>query len=363
MKITKVEVFLLHGKFIYVKVDTNEGISGWGEAAFHGERLTAQLLEALGQKVVGLNPLNTDALWQDLFRSGYRIGSTGAYMSAISALDIACFDIKGKALETPIWNLLGGKFRDRVPVYSSLMERHLSPQRDVEKVLARMEQGYSWVKLHTATAWSFDQGKDGTVETVKALRDQCGDYNRLKILVDVNQAYMVPGAMRVGKALGELDVSHFEEPIAPWDLDGYNQLQAVLEVPIAAGEQEYNLWQFRDLITRGNIDILQPNITSCGGYTQGMKVAALAEAYNRPMTCHNTDPALMTVVHLHLWAACQSCVYPQEYYGEDHHPLRDQTPVLKTPIEVVEGHIMVPNGPGLGVEIDEEMIREIAWKD
>ena len=243
------------------------------------------------------------------------------------------------------------------------MERHLSPQRDVEKVLDRMEQGYSWVKLHTATAWSFDQGKDGTIETVKALRDHCGDYNQLKILVDVNQAYMVPGAMRVGKALGELEVSHFEEPIAPWDLDGYNQLQAVLDVPIAAGEQEYNLWQFRDLITRGNVDIIQPNITSCGGYTQGMKIAALAEAYNRPMTCHNTDPALMTVVHLHLWAACQYCVYPQEYYGEDRHPLRDQTPVLKTPLEVVEGHIVVPNGPGLGVEIDEEIIREIAWRD
>ena len=171
-----------------------------GEAAFHGvARLTAQVLETLGQQVVGLNPLNTDALWQDFICSGYRIGSTGAYMSAISALDIACFDIKGKALGTPIWNLLGGTW-DRVPVYSSLMERHLSPQRDVEKVLARMEQGYSWVKLHTATAWSFDQGKDGTIETVKALRDHCGDYNQLKILADVNQAYMVPGAMRVGKA-------------------------------------------------------------------------------------------------------------------------------------------------------------------
>jgi L-alanine-DL-glutamate epimerase-like enolase superfamily enzyme len=256
--------------------------------------------------------------------------------------------------------LLGGKFRDRAPVYSSLMQRHLPPEQDVEKVQKRMEQGYTWVKLHTATGWSFDQGRDGTIETVRALRNQCGDYDALKILVDVNQAYMVPGALRVGQALGELQVSHFEEPIAPWDLEGYNQLQAALDIPLAAGEQEYNLWQFRDLITRANLDILQPNITSCGGYTQGMKIASLAEAFNKPLTCHNTDPALMTAAHLHLWATCQNCIYPQEYFGEDTHPLRDATPVLKTPIEVVDGHIEIPTGPGLGIGVDEEMVRQIA---
>jgi len=99
------------------------------------------------------------------------------------------------------------------------------------------------------------------------------------------------------------------------------------------------------------------------GYTQGMKIAELAEASNRPMTCHNTDTALMTVAHLHLWAVCQSCIYPQEYYGEDSHPIRDQTPVLKTPIKMVTGHIVVPAGPGLGVEVDEEMIRQIVSGD
>ena len=111
-------------------------------------------------------------------------------------------------------------------------------------MLARMEQGYSWVKLHTATAWSFDQGKDGTIETVKALRDQCGNYDQLKILVDVNQAYMMPGAMRVGQVLGELQVSHFEEPIAPWDLDGYNQLQAALEVRSRPGNRNTTYGSF-----------------------------------------------------------------------------------------------------------------------
>ena len=359
MKITRVEAFLLYESWVYLKVETDAGISGWGEAAFHGGALTARAVEFLGEKVVGRNPFNTDAIWRDLLHSGYRIGSTGSHMAAIGALDIAFHDIKGKALDTPIWNLLGGRWRDRVPVYSSLMERHLPPEQDVEKVRLRLDQGYTWVKLHTGTEWSFDQGRDRTVETVAALRRQW-DFDQLKILVDVNQAYMVPGALRVGKELGQLQVSHFEEPIAPWDLDGYKQLQAALEVPLAAGEQEFNLWQFRDLITRANMDILQPNLTTCGGFTQGMKIAALAEAYNRPLTCHNVDPALMTLVHLHMWAACPSCLYPQEYFGEDEHPLRDQTPVLREPLQVVDGHIHVPDAPGLGIEIDEEMVRRIA---
>src|SRR5262249_10854274 len=150
----------------------------------------------------------------------------------------------------------------------------------------------------------------------------------LTLLIDVNQAYSVPVALKVGRRLEALDVEHFEEPIAPWDLDGYNQLQAALDVPLAAGEQEYNLWQFRDLILRGNLDVLQPNITSGGGFTQEMKVTALAEAHNKLVTCHNTEPTLMTAAHLHLWAVAAPCTRHQEYYGEDAHPLLVQTPVL-----------------------------------
>ena len=360
MIITSLDVFLLYNRWVYLKISTDQGIAAWGTAAFHGAKVTAQIIEALAPKILGRNPFDTEQIWQDLFRTGYRIGSTGAHLAAIGGIDIALYDIKGKALNTPVYNLLGGKIRDKVLVYSSLMERHLPPQEDVEKVLKRMELGYSCVKLHTATGWGMGQGKDGTIDTVWALRRHCGEYNELKILVDVNQAYTVDQALRIGRELTELDVSHFEEPIAPWDLDGYNQLQAALDIPLAAGEQEYNLWQFRDLITRANLDILQPNITSCGGFTQGMKIAALAEAHNKPMTCHNTDPMLMTAAHLQLWAVCTSCVYPQEYFGEDEHPLRDTTPVFKSPLSVEQGHLTIPTGPGLGVEVDEAVVRQVA---
>jgi L-alanine-DL-glutamate epimerase-like enolase superfamily enzyme len=364
MQISDIEVFLLYDRFVYVKVDTNEGISGWGAAIFHGGEITAKVIEMLGKKVAGKDPFQTDAIWWDLFSSGYRLGSTGVHVAAISALDIAFHDIKGKALGTPVWNLLGGKFRERVPVYSSLMQRYLPPEENVDKVRERMKQGYSWVKLHTATAWRRElRPPDDTIDTVQAIRNSCGGIDDLKILIDVNQAYTVSEALKVGRALEYLDVSHFEEPIFPWDLKGYNTLQASLDIPIAAGEQHFNLWQFQDLITKANLDILQPNITACGGFTQGMKIASLAESYNIPLTCHNTEPMLTTATHLHLWATCRSCVYPQEYYGEDQHPLRDITPVLKKPIKVEKGYLEVPNNPGLGVEVDEDMVRKIASGD
>ena len=360
MKITAVEVFLLHGRFVYVKVSTDEGLSGWGTAAFHGGPVTAEAARRLGAELVGADPLATTAIWDACVHRNYRWVSTGAGAAALAGLDIALHDIKGKALGTPVFNILGGKVRERVAVYSSLMTRGLLPAHDAERVAARVERGFGWVKLHTGTPWDYDAGADETIATVASVRELCGGADRVKLLVDANNGFTVNGAISVGRSLEALAVSHFEEPIAPWDYEGYRRLTAALDLPIAAGEQDFSLGQFRDLVTVAQVDIIQPNVTSCGGYTQAMRIAALAEAYNRPITSHNTDPALGTVAHLHFWAATPMCLYPQEFFGEDTHPLVDDTPVLATPVEVVDGQIAVPDGPGLGVEIDEAAVRRAA---
>jgi len=161
MKISRVKVYLLYSRFVYLKVETDEGICGWEEAIHHGGRITAQISRSLGDRIVGRDPFQIDAIWQELFQSGSCVGNTGAYVAALGALDIVLYDIKGRALGTPVWNLLGGKFRDQVEVYSSLMQRDLPPEKDVERVHSRMEQGYTWVKLlHTATAWGLDRGRE-----------------------------------------------------------------------------------------------------------------------------------------------------------------------------------------------------------
>lgn len=359
VKVTAVEVFLLHERFVIVKLTGSDGTAGWGSAAFHGGETTARIAARLGNELIGRNAFAVEANWQDLFRKGYRLGTTGSHMAALGGLDIALWDLKGRALSAPVWELLGGRIRDRVPMYSSLMKRGLPAAEEIERVARRMEQGYRAVKFHTGVHWGLGAGDDNTVEIVGAVRDAFGGRKNLEIMVDLNHAYTVSDAIRVGRKLEGLEVTWMEEPIAPWDYAGYDRLQHALDLPIAAGEQEYNLWQFRDLMTVAHVDVVQPNITSCGGFTQGKKIAALAEAFNVPLHFHNTEPTLTTAAHLHLWATSPMCGGVHEYYGEDEHPLRDVTPLLAEPLDVVNGHLAVPDGPGLGVEVDEALVRRV----
>lgn len=357
MRIEKVEALVLYDRYIVVRVATDEGLVGYGEASPMGAPVVANAVRHLGRMIVGEDPFNSEALWMRMFTQGHKLGPMGSQLEAMAGIDIALYDIKGKALGTPIYNLLGGAFRLKVPVYSSSMRRDLTPQDEAARVETFHAQGYTWYKQHSALPWMYDRGFDQTVEVVRAIRDRVGD--EVTLLVDVNNAYTVNRAVKVGRQLEALNVFHFEEPIPAYDYAGYWRLQAALDIPIAAGEQEYTRWQFRDLITRAQVDILQPDIIKTGGFTEVMKIAAVAQTFNRPITVHNTQPTLGTVTHLHFWAACQNCLYPQEYNIEPH-PLRDETPILKTPLQVERGHLAVPQGPGLGVEVDESVLDEFA---
>lgn len=353
MKIKKVEAHVLHHQYIIVRIETDEGIVGYGESSPVGSSIIAKAVQHLGDMIVGEDPFNIEALWMRMYTRGHELGPMGVQLEAMAGIDIALYDIKGKALNTPVYNLLGGAYRLKVPVYASSMKRDMTPEEEAERVKEFLQQGYSWYKQHSAKPWGFDSGHDQTVDVVKAIRDRVG--YEVNLLVDVNNAYTVNRALSVGRALEALQVFHFEEPLPAYDYDGYRRLQAALDIPIAAGEQEYTRWQFRDLITIAQVDILQPNVISSGGFTEMMKIAALAQTYNKPITVHNDQPAIGTVAHLHFCAACQSCLYPQEYNIEPH-PLRDETPLLQEPIKVTEGSILVPQGPGLGITIDENVL-------
>ena len=353
MRITAVTAYVLYGRYIIVRIETDGGLVGYGEASPMGAPVVANAVRHLGSQIVGEDPANIEALWMRMFTQGYKLGPMGAQLEAMAGIDIALYDIKGKALGTPIYNLLGGAYRLRVPVYASSMRRDMTPCEEASRVEALRQQGYTWYKQHSAVPWMYDRGVDRTIEVVQAIRDRVGD--GMTLLVDVNNAYTVHRAVQVGRRLEALNVFHFEEPLPAYDYDGYRRLQAALEIPIAAGEQEYTRWQFRDLITLAQVDILQPDVVKSGGFTEMMKIAALAQTYNKPITVHNTQPTLGTAAHLHFWAACQNCLYPQEYNIEPH-PLRDDTPILEAPLRVVEGHLAVPQGPGLGVEVDEDVL-------
>jgi L-alanine-DL-glutamate epimerase-like enolase superfamily enzyme len=278
----------------------------------------------------------------------------GAVYCAIAGLDIALWDIKGKALNVPIYKLLGGKFRDKIKVYASSMARGLIPDDEADRAAFFVEQGFTGYKLHSAVPGAIDDDGDYTLDTVAAVRDAVGDH--IDILVDVNGAYSTHHAIEIGKALEDLGVFHFEEPRPAWDLEGLAAVADALTIPIASGEMIYTADQYRDLIIRGRVDIIQPDIVKAPGFTEFQKIAALAEAFGKPITVHNTQPILSTIAHLHFCAAFPIAPYAQEYNIETI-SIRDEWPVLKTPIHVDDSYIAVPDGPGLGVELDERVVK------
>jgi L-alanine-DL-glutamate epimerase-like enolase superfamily enzyme len=358
MKITDIECLVLDRSFPFVRIHTDQGVTGIGECFRRQPQVTKMLVEdVLKPGLVGKDPLDTELRWRDMARAGSALELGGAIFCAIAGLDIALWDIKGKALGMPIYRLLGGKLRDAVPVYASSMRRDLTPLEEARRAASFVEQGYGAYKLHSAVPGAIDDQADETIDTVREVRAAVGD--DVDILVDVNGAYSVHHAIEIGKALQDLGVFHFEEPRPAHDLEGLARIADALDMPVASGEMIYTHFEYRDLIVRGRVDIIQPDIVKVPGFTEFQKIATLASAFGVPITVHNTQPTISTVAHLHFCASSPMVPYPQEYNIEPV-SIRDEWPVLKQPLEVVDGHIAVPDGPGLGVELDEEVVQTLA---
>jgi D-arabinonate dehydratase/D-galactarolactone cycloisomerase len=358
VRITRVESIVLMGSLHLVRVHTDEGLSGVGEVSPMGVAVThAFVTDVLAPMLVGEDPTDIERLWRRMYTHPYKLGPMGAHLSAMAGVDIALWDILGKAAGLPLYVLLGGKYRPAVKVYASSMSRTLTPPEEADRAVSFMEQGYHGYKIHGATPWMHDDGPDQTLATVAAVRSAVGD--DFAIMVDPNNAYYEHTAVRLARALEEMGVAYFEEPLAAHDHHAYARLAAAVDIPIAAGEQEYTSWQFRELITEGQVDILQPDVIKCGGITEFRKIAALADAFTRPIVTHSTQPTIGQAAHAHLCVSVPACVYPQEYNIE-RNPLRDDVPIWQEPLVPVRGVITPPDRPGLGVEIDEDALARLS---
>lgn len=358
MKITRVECLLLDRQFPFVRVYTDEGLVGIGECFRRQPELVKFLIDStLGPAIQGQDPLDTELRWQDMVRAGCAVEMGGAVFCAVAGLDIALWDIKGKALGLPIHRLLGGAVREEVRMYASSLRRDLTLLQEARRAASLVDAGYTAYKLHSAVPGAVDDPADQTVATVTEVRRAVGD--GVEILVDVNGAFSAHHAIEIGRQLEDLGVFHFEEPRPFYDLDGLAQVADALTVPIASGEMIFTHHQYRDLIVQGRVDILQPDIVKVPGFTEFQRIAALASAFGKPMTIHNTQPILSTVAHLHVCAACSNMPYAQEYNIEPI-SIRDEWPVLKDPLQVQGGYLRVPGGPGLGVELDDAVVARLA---
>jgi L-alanine-DL-glutamate epimerase-like enolase superfamily enzyme len=271
---------------------------------------------------------------------------------AISGVDIALHDLAGKALGVPVYRLLGGRYRERVRVYASYMSRDLSPQAYAERAAAAMEGGFSGVKIKIGERFSYDsKDPDEDEVLVRAVREAIGP--KAELLVDANSGYSVHTAIKVGRMLERYGVFHFEEPIPYTDLDGMAQIAAALDIPVAVGEQHHTRYDFKDLLTHGAVDIVQPDVTKCGGLSEGKKIATLAEAFGKYVTTHTTSVGIGLAAHLHYWASTPACRYAQEFNVV---ASRQRMPLLKQPLLPRDGYLEVPDGPGLGIELDEDVL-------
>lgn len=357
MKITDVQAFNLANRTVLVKVTTDEGVVGWGECSpMQPPVIVAYIEHVLKRLAVGEEPTNLERLVERMFISPYKIAGQ-ALAIAISGIEIALWDIIGKALGVPVYRLLGGAYRTKIPVYASSMRRDISPKDEARRLAEMVEKfGFRAVKVRIGSRFGADEDvyHGRSIEVVREVRKALG--GDIAIMVDANSAFTPPRAIEIGRKLEDFGIFHLEEPCPYTDLDANAKVAAALDVPVALGEQEWDLVRFREMMVKGACDIVQPDVIKVGGFLRCKKVAAMAEAFNIPVTLHNTQPTIGTIATLHFAASTPMCRYPQEFNIEPHpfaHRLVKELP------KVEDGCIAIQDAHGLGVEVNEEVIAEL----
>jgi D-galactarolactone cycloisomerase len=333
-----------------VEIVGEDGNSGWGEA-FGPARLTAPIVEYYKPLLTGEDALATERHWQNLYNRLRDHGQKGLAIEALSAVDTALWDLKGRHLGVSVHRLLGGPLRRRVEVYATGFYRkhHGDPfQYLVEEAHQRVAAGFGAIKLKLGF------GLDDDVRLCETVRRAIGP--GIRIMVDANHAYDALGAIRLGKLIEPLDIAWFEEPVPPEDLAGYREVKAALAIPIAGGEAEFTRWGFRPLITERLVDILQPDIAAAGGISETKKIADMANAFGVRVNPHVWGTGVALAASLQLIAALPHNppglhpIEPLLEFDQSEHPIR--MAVIAEPIVQKDGWVEIPDRPGLGIEVD-----------
>jgi D-galactarolactone cycloisomerase len=344
---------------LLVEIITDEGLSGFGEAYGPAAVNKAIVDELYRPRLVGKDPLDTSVIWEDLYNTFRDYGRKGMPIAALSGVDIALWDLKGKALGQPVFKLLGGPFRAQIRAYATGLYRH--QVQDNAAALAAEADGYAREGFR-AMKMKVGFGLDEDLRNIKAVREAIGPGRGL--MMDANHSYDVGQAIRLGLKAEPYDLGWFEEPVVPEDIDGYVQVKRALRIPIAGGEAEYTRWGFRDLCARKAVDILQPDICACGGFTEAMRIATIASAHGITVFPHVWGTAVGVFASLHLAAALPPnppAMQPTELLFEldrTPNPLRET--LATEPLRRAGDLIELPSGPGLGLTVDRDVLKRYA---
>ncbi|MDA1297753.1 MAG: mandelate racemase/muconate lactonizing enzyme family protein [Chloroflexi bacterium] len=356
MKITDVRAYPLKTRTALVRVFTDEGIEGIGECSPMNVPIMCHFVEqALKPIIVGKDPMDVEQLWNDMFMRTYKLGVMGTQPSCISGVDIALWDIRGKATNMPIYKLLGGAARTRFRMYKSIGGgAPLAAEEMLERVRQAHEEGYTAIKIRMDWGpYRQDADPEKDLRMFQLAREFLPDSTPLSF--DANNGYSVSTAIRQGRAFEQLGIYHFEEPVPQYDYEGIKRVADALDVPVSAGEHEYTRWQMRDLLLQGAPDILQPDVVKCCGITEMKRIVTLAETFDRSTLPHQTQPTIGTLASLHVCATSPQSSRPHEFSGER----PELNELFEEPVLLEDGFMQIPDRPGLGLVINEERLASL----
>lgn len=355
MKVIDVKTFVVdcfRTNWVFVKVYTDEGIDGVGEATLeYKEKALVGAVEHIKEYLVGKDPRDIEKHWHMIYRDAYWRGGA-VLMSALSAVEIALWDILGKSLGVPVWRLLGGKANEKVRIYvNGWFAGAKEPEEFAEKAKLTLSRGITAIKwdpfgknyLNISNA-----ELDKALRCVAAVRDAVGD--RMDLLIEGHGRFNIPTAIKIAKELEPFKPMFFEEPTPPDDLMALKAVRDKSPVAISAGERLYTRWDFRRLFDLGAADYIQPDISHAGGIMELKKIAAEAECRNIPFAPHNPSGPVANAATLQLAATCQNFEILEIMYSD----VEWRRDVTDEKLKYEDGYIYIPDAPGIGVEIDEE---------
>ena len=361
MKITGLTTFIVPPRWCFLKIETDEGVSGWGEAVVEGRAHTvAAAVDELADYLIGKDPRLIEDHWTVMYRGGFYRGGA-VHMSAIAGIDQALWDIKGKALGVPVHALLGGQVRDRIRVYSWIGGDRPGDTARMAKDCA--DRGFTAVKMNgTEELQIVDTHAkiDAVLERVQAIRDALGP--NFGIGVDFHGRVHRPMAKVLAKALEPFKLMFIEEPVLSEHAEALKEITNHCSTPIALGERLFSRWDFKRILEDGYVDIVQPDPSHSGGITETRKIAAMAEAYDVAVALHCPLGPIALAANLQLDAVCYNAFIQEQSLGIHYNTTNDLLDYLVDPsvFAYEDGHVAIPQGPGLGIEVNEDFVRRAA---
>lgn len=357
MKVTQIKTFICHAyrtNWVFVKVITDSGLYGVGEATLeYREPTVVQAIKELERYLVGKDPHNIEAFWHDAYRDAYWRGGV-VLMSALAGVEMALWDIKGKALGVPVYQLLGGKVRDSVKCYANAwFAGAKKPEEFAQKAKIAVKNGFSGLKWDPFGKEYLNidpKHLNEALDCIAAVKDAVGD--QVHLIIEGHGRFNVPTAVRIGNALEKFGILWFEEPIPPDDKKGIAWVRSKIATPVSGGERLYSRFEYADYLRMECADFWQPDVSHAGGIMEVRKIAAMAESHYIPVCPHNPSGPVANAATLQL-AACIPNFYLLETMANDI-PWRADVSTEKVKFENSE--MFIPDLPGLGIDINEEEI-------